>query len=497
MTWTERVLTGSLLGAAACCLAVVLVRTYNVFILNAPSLALTSGCEEESLFAIWRMTRGLPVYIPIEEIPFASAYFNFGFYYTYGSITRLILFFTQAPDIWIPTIARAITVLIAVTGIWSLGRMLKALHIHSTMLKTAAFSCMMAFSPLCGFWIITARPDLAAIILELEALTCFLLFMNSRSNKYWITGVLLCFAAWSFKQTNVGVITGLCVYLLFHKEWLLLAFTCIITWSLYSVTLWLGGETFRFWLLWSQSGLPFYAEQSLLLIKSAFLKFPLAILPFIGVAYLAWKKRLNFLHQIKAPEVLLVTTTVISLVLSILAASKAGAADYYYIMPAILTAICGIYLISNLNFTDTERHLILSIPAMLVLISTLLVITGIKGTLNQSTVHREHYELKQALRHLPSPAFISRRSMNLPWIQTHPPHLVWAFTYPESPADEAHFEAGGIAGLIQNGYFQTLVLFNHLADQYTVPGLYSLKETHEKYKVYLLNRSAKKPECIP
>ena len=50
----------------------------------APGVAITSGCEEESLFALWRAGHGQPVYLDTAHPPFAAAYFNWLFYATYS-----------------------------------------------------------------------------------------------------------------------------------------------------------------------------------------------------------------------------------------------------------------------------------------------------------------------------------------------------------------------------------------------------------------------------
>src|SRR5262249_3321664 len=69
-----------------------------------------------------------------------------------------------------------------------------------------SFSTVIWFGPLLGWWTLTARPDIAAACLELAALGYLATHWETLSPRSAFTGGVLCFLAWSFKQTDVSVL---------------------------------------------------------------------------------------------------------------------------------------------------------------------------------------------------------------------------------------------------------------------------------------------------
>src|SRR5260221_372440 len=77
----------SLLAAAGSCAMLALVRLLET--IRFSSIIITSGFEEESLFAIWKWTRGIAIYQNPFAPPFAQSFFNWLFYATYGEASRI------------------------------------------------------------------------------------------------------------------------------------------------------------------------------------------------------------------------------------------------------------------------------------------------------------------------------------------------------------------------------------------------------------------------
>jgi len=50
--------------------------------------AITEGREGQTIYAIWRVVHGAPLYTPPNEEPYSLTYLNFGFYWAYGAICR-------------------------------------------------------------------------------------------------------------------------------------------------------------------------------------------------------------------------------------------------------------------------------------------------------------------------------------------------------------------------------------------------------------------------
>ncbi len=64
----------------------LLLRATQVISFNEAHHIVTSGFEEESLYAMWKYLHGLPIYNDPHQIPFSASYFNWLFYGVYGSI---------------------------------------------------------------------------------------------------------------------------------------------------------------------------------------------------------------------------------------------------------------------------------------------------------------------------------------------------------------------------------------------------------------------------
>src|SRR5512138_1441459 len=72
-----------------------------------PGTAETSGCEEESFFALWRAVHDQPVFTDSTRLPFSSAYFNWLFYAGYR--WPLLAAVATQGDEAIPRVARLTT----------------------------------------------------------------------------------------------------------------------------------------------------------------------------------------------------------------------------------------------------------------------------------------------------------------------------------------------------------------------------------------------------
>jgi hypothetical protein len=74
-----------------------------------------------------------------------------------------------------------------------------------------------------------------------------------------------------------------------------------------------------------------------------------------------------------------------------------------------------------------------------------------------SEARPEWDQLRRSLIGMPAPVLVTDRCYNLPWIQSQPPHFVVAYTYSLDRKDGRSYEGGGLAGLIDAGYFKTIV----------------------------------------
>lgn len=142
-----------------------------------PSQLITSGCEESSLFSIWKYIHGYEVYGSPYKVPFAASYFNWLFYSFYGSVIKIAqkLFFLN--DEWIPTVGRIITSIGCLCGITIVYKGLKTFSSYKDNATKFFYLSLAIYTftgPLIGFWALTVRPDVWMLVFESLALVMFL-----------------------------------------------------------------------------------------------------------------------------------------------------------------------------------------------------------------------------------------------------------------------------------------------------------------------------------
>jgi len=101
-----------------------------------------------------------------------------------------------------------------------------------------------------------------------------------------------------------------------------------------------------------------------------------------------------------------------------------------------------------------------------------------------------HAELKKCISELPQPIFISNHYAALPWMGGSQPSFVLAYNYWSDRREQVNidFQYGGIGGLVQQGYFNSLILpfeSSHF-DQASLAE-YNLQKSCAGYKIYQKN----------
>jgi hypothetical protein len=78
---------------------------------------------------------------------------------------------------------------------------------------------MLWFGPLIGFWAMTVRPDVVALLFDV----CGAYFLLRYFPKHLFAGVILaafwCYLSWACKQVNIVMPVAIGLFLLIHKRW--------------------------------------------------------------------------------------------------------------------------------------------------------------------------------------------------------------------------------------------------------------------------------------
>ena len=416
-------------GGTACA-ALMIVRWFAAF--RDGPYVFTSGAEEESLFAIWKWMHGERVFASPFDPPFALSFYNWLFYLTYGAFASGVSSLIRLEPSALPSVVRSLTVVLTVAS----GFLVYTLLAPLNLLRRIAGSAVVALTPLIGFWSVTTRPDIAALVCDLAGLWC--VKKVDRSSSFWLIPALGAFyGAWAFKQSFVAALTAACLFLFIsgrRKQALLLGGGAAIA---FGATIALGDGDYRYALLWSQSGTWLSASSAFHHCLWAFLKAPFFALGLIFILASIRRIHLN----------LLALTGLISFALMLPASGKIGASDNYFFESATMCSI--VFLLAC-----TEWRVFAGAFAQIVSVG--LIFAGLAGAL-VAKPKPELALLKRTLAKMTGPVIVTAREANLPWFQENPPHFVLASTYGFLRRQGKPFAFDGVAGMIRAGLIKVLV----------------------------------------
>ncbi len=424
----------------------------------------TSGCEIESAFNIWRAAHGQPVYGDSSRVPFAGTYFNWLFYSSYGAIVRAFAAADDTAQLY--RLARQLTLLGALFGTAVFTGLLVRVNRSaggSRIAFAAAMGVAMFFGVLPGWWVITARPDIWGLALEAAGLVWFLAWHRRVPPGAVLGAAVFFYLAWSFKQTFVAGPAAVGLFLVSHRSWrdtvLLVAFMGVAI----GLTMFVMGPSYRFGLSETVAATGFNLSVGRGNAASAAWKllWLLLALPLVWISRADLFARENRSLRQDAFQVGLLGT-ISSLAIFVPSASKVGAATNYYFSPALmLTLAVSAALAVN---PPKERYVL---PSALVLLALpLAVLLGFAGRTHLTDDAAALAQRWAVWKDRPSPRFSSDLSLNMPQPGDSSPAFILGFNYEADRARGRVFEANGIGGLIETGYFASLLLPSNTRDSY-------------------------------
>ena len=423
--------------AGACCATLMIVRWISVF--RGGPYVFTTGAEQESLFSVWKSMRGDKVYPNPFEPPFAASYYNWLFYWSYGCFASAFRPL-QWSSLALPSTARFLTLALTVAS----GFLVYALLAPLNFVRRIAGSLVIALNPLIGFWSVTVRPDLGALVCDLAGLWC--VTKANRSSAIWLMPALAAFyGAWAFKQHFVAGLIASCIYLVASARWkqaFMLGAGAAIA---FSVTIACGDAEYRYVLLESQlSSFGFSLLGAVSNCLDAFLKAPLFALGLISILASMRKVPLN----------LFAIGGAISFALLLPASAKELAASNLFFEPAALCSIAFLLAWSEWRIFAAALAQLFSPVAIFGGLG--LILWGPFGAL--SALPKPQLSLiEPTVRVLPGPVIVTESEANLPWFQKRPPYFVVASSYEFDRRRGKTFAFDGVAGMIRAGLIKVLV----------------------------------------
>lgn len=417
----------------------------------APGVAVTSGFEEESLFALWKAVHHQPVYTDAARLPYASAYFNWLFYRAYAPPVRAALQMTGDPGL--PAAGRLLTAAGALAGVAILFLLLHRV-LAGQPAVAAALAAFVFFGPLVGWWAHTLRPDLWALALETGALAVLLAGYRRRPLGTAALLALLFYGAWSFKQTYVLGLGAALFFLLGRRQWRPAGLLALGSIGLWLATFLLLGPDYRAAFLGTATSNVYYPALGFrnlgdMLVRSA----PLWLLAGTLLCRPMRPAEHDRTSLAADARTLGLLGLLVALPLTFAGSCKLGAVSNYYFTAVVMLAL----LVASLIATTGSRRLVG--PGLLLAGALqLLTLLGYAGQTDLSAQTGRLGAIWRVWQGQPEPRFSSLTNLNLPWLNAGSPPLVLAFNYNLERADGRTFESGGLGGLIDAGYFQTLLL---------------------------------------
>lgn len=414
-----------------------------------PGTAMTSGGEQESLFAVWRAIHGKPVYAHLTEVPYAAAYFNWLFYSTYAQPARVAMHLHG--ETAVSKVDRLVSMVGALGGAVLLSYLLWRVRKDSVALA-AGVASFVFLGPLVGWWAHTIRPDIWALALEAAALVVLLVGYGKRPVATTLIAALLFYAAWAFKQTYIAGLGAAVLFLLVRRQWrstAILVATSIVLWAMTFVAL---GPAYREGVLHAGSMGAFDLAIGWMNLSEMFKKtFPLWLLAAPAMFYRFEKSEAASLE--KDMRLLGRFGVAVTLPLAFVGSCKVGASSNYYFSLQLMLALLSI---GPARVVSVKVVAPAAIATAVML--QLLVATGRVASIDMLPQAREHATTWAVWQKEPEPRFSVATAFNQPWLNPASPPFVLAFNYGLERAAGRAFASGGIGGLIETGYFRSLLL---------------------------------------
>lgn len=475
-----------------------LVRIYNSASFSEPIQLLTSGDEVSSFFGTWNAMHGLDIYLDRFQSPYSLADFNWLFYETSAVWTRFWLKALSLNEAWIPTLVRFWTIAGCATGgtaAFLLFRDILRKQDAANSALALGISALLVWGPLYGFWSFTARPDVWAVSLEIIAISAFIALYRSHPVVSVILVSVIAYLGWSFKHTTVFGLGSVGLFLLFRRDFKLLAlltFSSVLFWvitfasmsTIYFETIFTIGHPLAYSLERALRNFTNFA------LKTTFLWLPLAGF----VALVVSRERKIF--DLKDDALLLALCGVgFTLPVEFALSFQTESSENYYFTPAFFMAFLFICLVSRTRFLSARTQTVItglsSAGLILTALAILSVLFGLSGFLkppgNQQLINAQ----KICLDSLQRPLYVNDRLMSLPWNTPNNTSYVRSYHYELERSLGRKFENDGIGGMIRDGKFATIAVPSKPApdkvDGATLEGYHLLPEQCAGMSIFVRN----------
>lgn len=401
--------------------------------------AQTSGGEGPGLYGIYRVWRGDPVYQPL-NVSSSAMVFNYLFYYTYGIVAKIFVPRAELLPVFTHLFTLVLIVIFLAVFLYLLWRELKKPRGSGSGFVLPAvimlFPLTAYLGPFNSWWYLTARPDLIAVQIELIALIYFL-YLNARkkSSVGILLVAILCWLAWSWKQSIIFVWLGMLTVVGIQRQWkyllLLLLSFCVLS----ALVLWWFGASYVDNTIRIIGVNPWEWKQLIETVENGMVTGNYMYIPAIVffIIYAVNKKA-------KAPALtILATVFIVDLIGTVVISAKEAAGRNYYFSSYYVAQLFIVqYLIATWRSKDTKRQAVAAFVITLgcwlgIFLSALYVVFPNKAgkiQLLSATQHKDAQRVCALIRTSSKPVFVQDAYLALPWhTAQYPSDVIECCTY--------------------------------------------------------------------
>ncbi len=441
------------------------LRIQGTISLAEPLQLIASGDEHSSLYAMWKYVRGEPVYTDRFQLPFSAALYNWLFYAAYGTAARLGSGLFGLADQWLPTTGRILSLgLLSLAAIAAGSCFSRALRAEGWPLRIVAwsFAIFIAFGPLVGFWAVTVRADIGAFAFEIIAVCAFLRLWPRHRWHAVLVFAACAYASWAFKQIDIVAPAAVGSFLLLRRQWQLAAALAGSLGLLGAATLALGSPLYLSIMLFADYAFIYSPSHAISVAANFALKSAPGLSLLAAAAAAAATTRFGRAAVWNDDSALLGLLGVVLWALIVVPTSmQTGSAENYYFPISFYATMAACALLRLAIDHSSHARLVMSAAAFgwLIAIGAIgLVLGGVIGTTDLRQQHGTIARLKECLDPLPRPLFVANPILALPWIIPTPTPFVLSYTYERERLLGRPFEAGGVGGLMDGGFFAAVAM---------------------------------------
>ena len=467
----RRALAALLAVLAGLNLAVFFIR---IVWLSQHAATLPLPGDSISAYALWRLRHGHAIYEWLTRPYFSFAPYNFLFYPLYSWFIDAF----RVPDEQILWVARLPTPLFAMLGAWAQYRVTAFVAVRSYGRHERTLTMLLAFSTWLGcgvvsWWGLSIRPDVAAAALATAGLSACVIGAESRRAALDATAGVAFAAAWAFKQSYVMFCAAAIVHAALRrrsaKTLALLGAPLVLT---AACALAFGSGPYRF---------DVFVAQTLDAIHPYDVQFWVRgdVLPNLLVWGIPiWSLVADSRGSRPGALDVIVLAAIFSGTWTLLTIGKAGSSNNYLIEPSAAFSVwCGIALSGYASRGGRESARALKAAAWMAVPMILFPVgllirgeyalshaIGLRARSETLTLGRRgELERRRALAsriaQLAAPVYIDDEPLSLPWHTNHneyPALVIDHVLY--DPAERKGLVVGGLAGLVRERYFASLLL---------------------------------------